>query len=315
MKTLRMFGMALLAILMCVNFTSCSNEDDLEIQEPQKCTISLGCTGEILDITNKPLSRNGEEELGLYTIQVVSNNKTCAKGTFKSLDGLTVDLFLGETYMFLVTYEPDNTSDATNSFDYTLKDYSNTSVHQYFVKGDSYFGELSEYTATANGVAEIYMKRMSFGLNVSVIDLPEDASVTVKLDPYYVSLSPSFMTICELTKTDDEYDEIHILDKGDYRNVYRGTWGNADGYLNFYMTPRLQVLLKRTDGKEVVLAEEDIKVERNKKTYIKINIGNSADITSGEFDITFEEGEFEDGNEYDVNGDEGTIVETPITTA
>ena len=30
MKTLRMFGMALLAILMCVNFASCSSDDDEE---------------------------------------------------------------------------------------------------------------------------------------------------------------------------------------------------------------------------------------------------------------------------------------------
>lgn len=315
MKTLRMFGMALLAILMCVNFTSCSNEDDLEIQEPQKCTISLGCTGEILDITNKPLSRNGEEELGLYTIQVVSNSKICAEGTFKSLAGLTVDLFLGETYMFLVTYEPNNTSDATNSFDYTLKNYSFGNSHAYLVKGDSYFGQLNEYVATANGVAEIYMKRMSFGLNVTVTDLPEDASVTVQIDPTYDSFSPYYYKICELTNTVDEYDEIYILDKRDYQTVYRGIWDNS-AWVNFYFTKaRLQVLLKRTDGKEVVLAENDIKIERNKKTFIKIKIGNSADITSGGFDITFEEGDFGDGNEYEVNGDEGTIVETPVTTA
>ena len=33
MKTLRMFGMALLAVLMCVNFVSCSNDDDEESAE------------------------------------------------------------------------------------------------------------------------------------------------------------------------------------------------------------------------------------------------------------------------------------------
>ena len=33
MKTFRMIGMALFAVLMCVNFTSCSSDDDDETQE------------------------------------------------------------------------------------------------------------------------------------------------------------------------------------------------------------------------------------------------------------------------------------------
>lgn len=39
MKTFRMIGMALFAVLMCVNFTSCSSEDEDEVEIPEDFSI------------------------------------------------------------------------------------------------------------------------------------------------------------------------------------------------------------------------------------------------------------------------------------
>ena len=73
MKELRLVGMAFMAILMCVNFVACSNNEVPIPEEPQKdklITVGLKCTGEFLDITNSPFSRvEGGDE---YHIQVFS---------------------------------------------------------------------------------------------------------------------------------------------------------------------------------------------------------------------------------------------------
>ena len=52
MKTLRFIGMALFAVLMCVNFTSCSNDQNTPTTEEQEFyTVQIGMGGE-LDITS-----------------------------------------------------------------------------------------------------------------------------------------------------------------------------------------------------------------------------------------------------------------------
>lgn len=313
MKTLRMIGMALFAVLMCVNFASCSNDDGVENQEPQKCTISIGCTGEILDIINKPLSRAGEEETGIYTVVVRSEGKIQAEGSFKSMDNLTVDLIQGVKYSLEVTYHPDDTSEPTEKFDYTLKSNSSFMDDMWqFRRIDAYFGYVNEYTAIANGTVDIFMKRVSFGLNITAKGLPENASVKVNLS---LESFNQFDKICELTKDSPDYDGIHVFHKWNYVGVYNGKYEISEGkYVNYYNISTLQIILKRTDGREVILAEESITLERNKKTFIKINIGQSADITSGGIKLEWEEEDLKNGTGYEVNGDEGTIVETEINT-
>ena len=312
MKTLRMIGIALFAVLMCVNFASCSN-DDAEKLEPQKCTISIGCTGEILDIINKPLSRVGEEETGIYTVVVSSEGKVQAEGSFKSMDNLTVDLIQGVKYSIAVTYHPDDTSIPTEEFDYTLKSASSFIEDNWqFRRIDAYYGYVNESTAIANGTVDIFMNRVSFGLNITAKDLPENASVKVMLR---LESFNSFDKICELTKVEPDYDDIHVFQKWTYEGVYNVRYVISEGgYVNYYNQSTLQIILKRTDGREVILAEKLIILERNKKTFIKINIGQSADITSGGIELEWEEGDMGNGTGYEVDGEEGTIVETEINT-
>ena len=42
MKTLRLVGMALFAVLMCVNFASCSSDDDPTEESPQYELVTSG---------------------------------------------------------------------------------------------------------------------------------------------------------------------------------------------------------------------------------------------------------------------------------
>ena len=83
MKTLRMIGMALFAVLMCVNFAACSNEENEVPQERKEIMVSLGFGGDF-EISESPLSRATSNDL--YFIQVgqgsLSSAKMCSYGLF-----------------------------------------------------------------------------------------------------------------------------------------------------------------------------------------------------------------------------------------
>ena len=108
MKAFRLIGMALVAVCLCMNFASCSNEDMVAPEDPQEekyVTVGLGCTGEFLEFSNSPLSRTTAEEL--YGIQVYalaengtnSDGSICyletpyAHGVFVSLDNVNPTAF------------------------------------------------------------------------------------------------------------------------------------------------------------------------------------------------------------------------------
>lgn len=111
MKTVRMIGLALFAILLCVNFTSCSSNDDVEPDAPQKpkeYVVSLGFTGEI-SVSESPLSRASGNDL--YGIQVYScpnvdgatTYTKYAYGLFDDTSLMKIKLFEGYKYMFRAT--------------------------------------------------------------------------------------------------------------------------------------------------------------------------------------------------------------------
>lgn len=86
-------------------------------------------------------------------------------------------------------------------------------------------------------------------------------------------------------------------------------------YVNYYEEFDLQIILNRIDGIKVVLIEnETIRVERNKKTILVINVGNSDTTTSNGITISVENVEITDGNQYEVDSDTGTIIDTSIST-
>ena len=124
MKTFRFLGIAIAALFMSVNFTSCNNEGITpEDQEEKYIEVDLACFGEILDITNSPLAK-ADDYVDKYHIQVYKlspmpgaegstyyTETGYARGTFNnSLDGVKVRLLEGNEYRFKVSI-------ANNQFD------------------------------------------------------------------------------------------------------------------------------------------------------------------------------------------------------
>ena len=308
MKTFKMVGMALAAILMCVNFVACSTDDSGEMKESQICKVSLNCIGEILDITKEPLSRS-ETSTGVYSIKVITGNNVYAEGSFASVENLTIDLLEGDAYNFIATYEPNSTDTPTNEFDYELKALTNNSVvvHSNYELSDAYYGVCEDYTPAVNKSVEIFMKRMAFGLKVLSKELGEGATIKVNIRPKDFSI---YKTICELSSNAVTHEGIYIFDC--FSDVYKGVLVN-DEYVNYFEEALLQIILKRVDGVEVVLVEDKIiELERNRKTNITINVGQSDTTISNGATITLEDEEMVNGKQFEVDGEDKTIVEVPI---
>lgn len=96
MKTLRFFGTALIATLMCV---ACSNEEIVpEEQEAKYVTVDLGVTGEYLKVSESPLGTRTSTTtdtygINVYTVKDDGEVEGYASGLFTSLNNLKIKLF------------------------------------------------------------------------------------------------------------------------------------------------------------------------------------------------------------------------------
>lgn len=305
MKIFRIVEMAIFAIFMCVNFSSCNGEENEEGQETKKHTISLSFVGEILDMTHEPLTRSDVHNL--YEISVYTENGSkYATGSFDVIDNLTIDLLDDEKYSFKVSYTLNYPTPPTNKFNYSAGSSSNVILPEYYRTFDVYYGGIDDYTPTLNGSVEIYMKRMSFGLKLVAVNIADGASVRTVLKRNSSDETTQSPKI--LTYSSPECDMIYSFTENTWDKVYQGVWVN-DEYVNYYETAQLKIFLTRKDGIEVNLGTYDILVERNKKLCVKINIGERDSAISNGLTITQEDIGITDGKQYEVNGDEETITE------
>lgn len=325
MKTLRMIGMALLAVLMCVNFASCSSEEDVEPNEPQKpkeYTVSLGFTGEI-SVSESPLSRASENDL--YGIQVYScpNNGTSttysyyAYGLFDDTSLINIKLLEGYKYKFVATMVVDGKNQLgfgnsmshsgiapfymsiTNYFKISHDDYmsgidcgesSMGGYKKYYrPKLDRYYGITEDYVPTENGNVSIFMKRTAFGAKFIAENL-EEGTVSINL-----SNAPEMKIVYSETET------MGIFTFSDVAKAY-----SEDNYSEIVAT---EIIWTKADGVIVPLGTHRITFKRNVLTTVTIKV---ADITTENgIGITFESGEM--GTEG-VTIENGKIVDTNVNT-
>ena len=328
MKTLRMIGMALFAVLMCVNFASCSSEEDVEPNEPKEYTVSLGFTGEI-SISETPLSRTIGNDI--YGIQVYScpiskesttyNYTHYAYGTFDDLTKMSIKLVEGYKYKFVASmvvdakekighseegsyYAPfdvrDGSSYINNSFN-----YSNTSYFMHLETGtsnllseqksfarpnvDRYYGQYIDYTPTENGKVNIEMLRVVHGLKIITENMTE-GTLNIAMEA-----APEMNIIAPETETNDIFtflrlDEPYLIEDYSVNIPTTFTWTKADGAI-------------------IPFGTHDITFKRNKRVIVTIKISDiSSDNTIG---VTLENGEMTDEN---VTIENGEIVDTNVDT-
>lgn len=325
MKTLRLVGMALFAILMCVNFASCSNEENEEPQKGKEVLVSLGFGGDF-EISESPLSRATSNDL--YFIQVgqgsLSSATMCAYGLFDDVSKMNIELPEGETYYFYAfilkdakevlkhteyTYESSPfpfSTELTNQFIFSDEDsytasetqkigtftmdftYSDDNIYQ-IPNLDYYWGGATEYTVAENSKVTIDVMRWSFGANFIAENITDGyVKVCMKKDSY---ISPTIELTSSKSANDDIYCYTPAICGSDMENINLS----------------VSFIWVKSDGTEVTLGTPTINFKRNVKTTVKINVDNT--LENGielNYDAT---GDMNTGETYIVDGDTATKEE------
>ncbi len=103
MKSFKIFSIAIMAMVLCVGITSCSNESDKIIDQEEKkmCTVKINVEN-IVNIVEQPMKRTeSENNTDLYLIGVSKGsnfNEIYAYGLFDNLNNISIQLVEGDTY-------------------------------------------------------------------------------------------------------------------------------------------------------------------------------------------------------------------------
>ncbi|MBE6276024.1 MAG: hypothetical protein E7096_06740 [Bacteroides sp.] len=333
MKTLRMIGMALLAVLMCVNFNSCSNDENEILQQDEEIMVSLGLGGEI-SVSESPLSRaEAEVKPDLYGIQIYSLPNSSesstteytpyAYGLFDDISNIKISLNKGYKYKVAVLLIKDGKNkvhfkdpEYDTPFDIALENKFilnttekihfdagisvsgstiNSSQQFFYAEAEKYYGETTDFIPSEeNNNIDIYMKKMFFGGKFVAENLTE-GTLTIKFD----NIVAPQINIVPSQKT-----ATRIFSIRNCTTIYYKDDSSA------ICTLSVQIIWTKADGAEIPLGTHSIKFKRNKMHTITIKI---ADITSSPgLDLELEDTEMsEEGSTTIENGE---IVDTNIGT-
>jgi hypothetical protein len=329
MKSLRLVAMAMMVVMMCMNFVSCSNEDVLaseDPKEPKYVTVGLGCTGEFLEFSESQMGRAATDEL--YGIQVYAltedgQSTYYAYGMFTSLDDVKIKLLEEQKYRFEVSIVIDpfkNGSDVWFNKDYssyfnengTEFVYSSTDNHFYpsYVSGfqynyDRYYGELDVYTPKQNESVEIHTKRVVYGVKYEANGLGDGDTFLVEVKP-----AGSLNKLYDIEFGAENYEGIYTFYYID--DAWRGRWNSStEEYVNYYTDKHLIIYWKKADGTVVPMGTYTVTFKRNVKTTIRIKAEN-LDLDNGILVYKEEVSMANDDVIYDISG--GTVVEKDVTS-
>ncbi len=319
MRTFRLIGMALLAVVMCVNFTSCSNEEVVSDEPTQDkyITVGLGCVRENIDITDSPLSRAATTTNDLYGIQIytIEEGKATpyAYGVFNTLDNVTVKLLLQKTYKFFISVVIDGCVPDFNflvmgdggyngagQFAYSTSSYLDTSFIGYSNgpgwRFERFYGILDNYTPVENENVIIEAKRVSYGTKYIAENLSEGC-----IDIDVANREKSLYKV-NLTTTNYENDNIYT-----FSNIFTAYKNN-----DYSAEKDLTITWKKDNGEVVPLGTYTVTFKRNIKTTIRIKAGDLS-INNG-ITVTKEDTPFsDDENEYIIEG--GEVITVPVNSS
>ena len=324
--------MALLTVLMCVNFVSCSNEEVLpdEPTQDKYITVGLDCVGEYLDITDSPLSRavgNDAYYIQVYSVDDEDSTTPYAYGNFEtSLNGVTIKLLQGKKYNFKVAISIGGSYEYgyyDTKFTYSSKEGDNWLNYEsrripISIEHEGYYGELDEFIPEEGANVEIETKRVSYAANFIAENLDE-GTLDIKVIGftghtngrlYSVNLTP------EVTASDKIYSfyDAYYTWEGIYEKIGTDpeTGKGIYEYKDYSCVYTLDINWTKADGDVIPLGTYNVRFKRNVRTTIRINVENLPTVSNGIIVTKEETSITDDENEYEISG--GEIVEVPVNS-
>lgn len=297
----------------------CSQDDSLLEEEPKSemVTVSLNLGGDITS-EESPITRADTESRDLIGIAVYKGTQLFACGIFDNLSNVTINLLTGAKYRFKCTlikeakdklYFYTTAENSLYRFYYTFPFQYQTICNQWFytikstqsefldvsyvsiTKSDSkdycraidrFYGEVNDYTPTVNGVVNIDLKRVSFGLKVKVSGITDgSAAVTIK---------NNYNTFASLSGLSTAYEGA-----GEMFSMYNITdaWKYAD--IDYQEQIQVSVVWTRGIGIKQDLGTKTINVKRNAMNIVHIKL--SSDDSDVDVGVDPEEGDMGDEDE------------------
>lgn len=307
-------------VSLSLSLSSCSEDIEFTSQDSYSksdtITVKLNLVGEV-SVDEVLITRTGEtSSTDLIGLQVYRNGNPYMHGLFDNLNGLLIDLVAGSKYSFECTKIVDgkntyssnynvlnsvgspfkgHTYGSFNKVDYTTSSKmgslaSNASQSDNFhtwsvYKFDRFYGRLSGYSPTVDGIVNLEMKRVSFGLKVKVSGLT-DGSLSIK---------------CYDDNSHVYYDNSNISHdfEGERKVFSLNNVSQAWEYANndYQEAKKISVVWTRGIGIVQDLGTRTVYVKRNRINIIHIKLSNSdKDV---DVDVDPEEGDM-DGEDEDL---------------
>ena len=347
MKIFKLICMALMAIMMCMNFTSCSNEEVIvpeDSQDDKYISVDLKCTGEFLEFSDSPMGRNTTEEW--YGIQVYeleehtmempdpenggshfdtyyTNPTPYAYGLFASLENVKIKLLEGKKYKFEVGIAINPTKFGNTGWfgTWSLSDY-------YYNYGTEFaYYPVKEIYATSFPTS-FFSKKYCFDRYYGELDIytPEENG-SVKINTTRVTYGVRY----EAKGLDTDEEFIININKKYYEsdsplygiivnnepnddiytfNEIWNVWDYTRVFDSRYTSEKqLTITWRKADGSLIPMGKYDVTFKRNVKTTIRINAENLN--TENGIQVFKEDVPMvNDDNIYEITG--GSVVEIPV---
>lgn len=334
------FKLAICAAVLVSSLSGCNKQNLGDGLEPDYYEVSLGMTGDILEVTEEPLTR-ADARTDLYGIQVYSApNKELsagesdvwtkyAYGLFGSDKNITIKLIKGNKYKFVATMVVDGQN--------KVKSYSSGYAQPFWVSGTNshfavigddfeyqsadYMGLASGYTVLAHDGENYYHPNTErfYGELVDFIPGMHGSKALIKMKR--VSFGAKFHAKGKLAKEGTLEAQITeapkmLLDLSVNEKIMSDifTFKNLDkAYADNNYSETIAVTLNwhKPDGTVFPLGTHDIAFKRNKMSVINVTI--DTDQANGEIGIEIDDDEMtEDENQTDINN--GELEDTDVET-
>ena len=337
------------AILMSVNFMSCSNDNDViipeqhpELQESEYITVKLGCTGEFLQLEESFMTtRANENTKDLIGIQVFAMDTTAiesetngyeipyAYGLFTSLENVSIKLRAGEKYKLIASIvvdackcEGEHTCGHSEDYDNSNSIF-NTPISTEFTYSDSwiihgnhgmsYYYDYDYFYGELEG----YIPEKNGTANIETIRTAYGVHYIVEnMDEGYLSINYELRSWAWGGERHD-YTETITSNNPELNRIYMlrypyeawKAWKYGETDPYNPQPYNLTINWTKNDGNVIELGTFPIAFKRNVKTTVRIDMAELANFKNG-ITVTQTEEWVNDENEYLITGD--GIEEIPV---